>query len=268
MSSDVGTAQPRGGSASKGGSSDRVGEVDAREAGSGIAKRRRSARSAGNTQYVARKQRIIEAAAIRFTREGFDRADLSDIAADAGIDRANISYYLESKQDLYVQELLAVKRDVVPAAERVARSEAPAPARLRSLMVNLMSELDRQYPYLYLHYDELVDSLDPRFSSNPEVRKVARLSERHFEAFRSVVRDGIREGSFATELPAGIAAEAAIGMITHSRTWFDPAKSRYSGAQLGGAMADMLLSGLSCRPTAPELLVGRTRGRRNGSNAR
>jgi AcrR family transcriptional regulator len=225
---------------------------------SSIARRRRTARTNGNAGYIARQRRILEAAAIRFTKEGFDRADLADIAADAGIERANIYYYVESKEDLYVQVLLAVKGDVVPEAERIARSKDPAPLRLRRLMVDLMSEIDRQYPYLYLHYREIVDSPAPRFPLNPELRKFRKLGERHFETFRSVVRDGLRDGSFVTDLPAGIVAEAAIGMIIHSGTWFDSSKSRYSSADVGGAFADMLLSGLAGQGSAGRPTSSRT----------
>jgi hypothetical protein len=55
----------------------------------------------------------------------------------------------------------------------------------------------------------------------------------------------MREGVFVTDLSAGIVAEAAIGMVLQSKRWFDPARSRYSGTHLGGALADMLLQGLA-----------------------
>jgi TetR/AcrR family transcriptional regulator, cholesterol catabolism regulator len=211
----------------------------------GIARRRQTAREIGSGDYTARKHRILKAAAVRFTQDGFDRTDLSDIAADAGIERANIYYYVEGKDDLYVQVLLAVKGDVVQVAERIARSGEAAPERLRSLMVHLMSELDRQYPYLYLRYEQVIGSLTARFPDNPQVRAISRLTDRHFSAFRAVVRDGIRDGTFVTDLSPGIVAEAAIGMVLQSKRWFDPAKSRRSGTHLGGALADILLKGLS-----------------------
>jgi TetR/AcrR family transcriptional regulator, cholesterol catabolism regulator len=215
---------------------------------SSISRRRKSAREGSSGEYTARKHRILEAAAVRFKENGFDRTDLADIAADSGIERANIYYYVEGKDDLYVQVLLTVKGDVVQVAEQIARSGEPAPERLRSLMVHLMSELDRHYPYLYLRYEQVIGSLAARLPDNPQVRAISRLTERHFSAFRVVVRDGMRDGTFVTDLSPGIVAEAAIGMVLQSKKWFDPAKSRYSGTQLGGALADMLLQGLSSQP--------------------
>jgi TetR/AcrR family transcriptional regulator, cholesterol catabolism regulator len=214
---------------------------------SSISRRRNIAREGGSREYKARKDRILQAAAVRFKEDGFDRTDLADIAGDAGIERANIYYYVEGKDDLYVQVLLAVKGDVVQVAERIAKSSELAPERLRSLMVHLMSELDRHYPYLYLRYEQVIGSLTVRFPDNPQVRAISRLTNRHFAAFRLVVRDGMRDGTFVTDLSPGIVAEAAIGMVLQSKKWFDPAKSRYSGTHLGGALADILLQGLSAK---------------------
>jgi AcrR family transcriptional regulator len=176
--------------------------------------------------------------------ERFDRADLSDIAADAGIERANIYYYVESKEDLYLQVLLQVKSDVVAAAERIARSSEPPVQRLRMLMVELMEELDRHYPFLYLHYEETTQSVAARNPDDLNLRQVLRLTERHFSAFRTVVRDGIHDGSFRTVLPAATVAQTAIGMVLVTGKWWEPAKSSLSGAELGAALADLLLQGL------------------------
>ena len=212
----------------------------------GITRRRQTAREIGSGDYTARKPpNSSKPPPCGSRRMDSTVTDLSDIAADAGIERANIYYYVEGKDNLYVQVLLAVKGDVVQVAERIARSGEAAPERLRSLMVHLMSELDRQYPYLYLRYEQVIGSLTARFPDNPQVRAISRLTDRHFSAFRAVVRDGIRDGTFVTDLSPGIVAEAAIGMVLQSKRWFDPAKSRRSGTHLGGALADILLKGLS-----------------------
>lgn len=214
---------------------------------SAIARRRRAAQENGSSEYKARKQRILEAAAARFNADGFDQADLADIAAQAGIERANIYYYTEGKEDLYLQVLLAVKADVVRVAERVAKSPAPTPERLRTLMVDLLSELGRHYPYLYLRYSQVTESFAARHPDNQQVKAVLRMTERHFQAFRSVIRDGMRDGTFVTELSAGIMAEAAIGMVLHTQKWFDPSRSPYSAGHLGSALADTFLDGLRAR---------------------
>ena len=209
-----------------------------------IARRRIAAQEHPSPEYRDRQQRVLQAAARRFMEERFDRADLSDIAADAGIERANIYYYVESKEDLYLQVLLQVKSDVVAAAERIARSSEPPVQRLRMLMVELMEELDRHYPFLYLRYEETTQSVAARNPDDPHLRQVLRLTERHFSAFRTVVRDGIHDGSFRTVLPAATVAQTAIGMVLVTGKWWEPAKSSLSGAELGAALADLLLQGL------------------------
>jgi AcrR family transcriptional regulator len=75
------------------------------ERASKMARRRTTAREGASSEYAARKQRILEAAALKFKEEAFDRADLSDMAADAGTERPNSCNYFENKEDLYPQVL-------------------------------------------------------------------------------------------------------------------------------------------------------------------
>jgi TetR/AcrR family transcriptional regulator, cholesterol catabolism regulator len=210
-----------------------------------IARRRMAAQQNPSPEYRERQRRVLEAAAHRFMEDRFDSADLSDIAADAGIERANIYYYVESKEDLYLQVLLEVKSDVVAAAERIARPSEPPAQRLRKLMVELMEELDRHYPFLYLHYEETTHLVAARNPNNHHLRQVLQLTERHFSAFRAVINDGVHDGSFATVLPVTTVAQTAAGIVLLTSKWWGPAKSSLSGAELGAALADLLLQGLS-----------------------
>jgi len=127
-------------------------------------------------------------------------------------------------------------------------------------MVELMSAFEEQYPLLYLDFQEkLVDAAvhDPTGT----IARLMKARDRTFAAFRKVVSDGIGEGTFKPILPPGLAAEAAIGMICWSYRWFDPEQSRFSGAEIGAAFADLLLTGM---------IAGRrdTRSRAKGHTSR
>jgi AcrR family transcriptional regulator len=62
----------------------------------------------------ATKQRVLEAAARAFAREGYDGARLEDIAREAGIRRSSLLHHFESKEALY----LAVVESAFHALER------------------------------------------------------------------------------------------------------------------------------------------------------
>ena len=48
----------------------------------------------------AKREAILEAAARVFASEGFDRASMAALAQDAGISKANIYHYYDSKDAL------------------------------------------------------------------------------------------------------------------------------------------------------------------------
>src|SRR5579864_8763462 len=91
------------------------------DSSSGIARRRRKAQEANSAGYSRRKQQVLDAAAHLFKERGFSGVKLAEIAEAAGIDRANVYYYAENKEDLYLQVLLSVKVETATRAEVVAR---------------------------------------------------------------------------------------------------------------------------------------------------
>ena len=52
------------------------------------------------------KQRIIDAARERFTRDGYDQATVRAIAADAGVDVAMVYYFFDNKEGLFTAAAL------------------------------------------------------------------------------------------------------------------------------------------------------------------
>jgi TetR/AcrR family transcriptional regulator, cholesterol catabolism regulator len=223
--------------------------VSAKRTKSGIADRRVRAQDAENPGYATRRRQVLEVAAHHFARFGLDGAKLSAIAEEAGVDRANLYYYADGKADLFLQVLHAVKLEAAFRAEEVARSQRTAAARLRHLMVDLMTDVEKNYPFLYVHYNTVVTQLSASHPAYKRVLGFVELTGRHFAAFRKVVEDGIRSGEFVSTLPPWIVARAAVGSIADSHRWFDPGTSELSGEEIGNGFADILLGGL-----APEAL--------------
>lgn len=52
------------------------------------------------------KQRVIDAARERFTRDGYERATVRGIAADAGVDVAMVYYFFGNKEGLFAASVL------------------------------------------------------------------------------------------------------------------------------------------------------------------
>jgi AcrR family transcriptional regulator len=156
---------------------------------SGIADRRGRAQDGKNPVYATRRRQVLEVAAHHFARFGLEGAKVSAIAEEAGVDRANLYYYADGNADLFLQVLHAVKLEAASRAEAVARSRQPAAARLRLLMVDLMTDVEKNYPFLYVHYDTVVTQLSASHPAYKRVHEFVELTGRRFAAFRKVVED-------------------------------------------------------------------------------
>jgi AcrR family transcriptional regulator len=97
---------------------------------------------------------ILEAARLRFTRDGFDRVGVRDIAADAGINAALVIRYFGSKENLFTEAiteafnldaLLDVEREIF--GETLAHyifSKRETPGALDPLIALLRSATNEQ----------------------------------------------------------------------------------------------------------------------------
>lgn len=79
---------------------DETGETG--ETGEADGRRRRDA--------AATRQALLEAASSRFTRLGYDRTTLRDVAADVGVNLALIKRYFDSKEGLFKAALASTPR--------------------------------------------------------------------------------------------------------------------------------------------------------------
>jgi AcrR family transcriptional regulator len=80
-----------------------------------------------------RRQQILEAALDVFSRQGFNAAKVSDVAARAGVSQGTIYWYFESKEELLTQALLSFFDDFGQEAMQALEKCATASAKLRAL---------------------------------------------------------------------------------------------------------------------------------------
>jgi len=153
----------------------------------------------------ARPDEILDAALEEFEAQGFDAARVEDIAARAGLSKAGVYLYFDSKAALL--EAL-IRREVAPVA---ARAEAIAlagvadpPAALRAMATFAFGALAN--PRIFA-VPRLVLSISKRF---PEIAGVyrAEVIDRARGALIAIVRAGVARGDFRK-----VDAEAAVRLV-------------------------------------------------------
>ncbi|NUT77937.1 TetR family transcriptional regulator [Pseudomonas sp. C1C7] len=90
--------------------------------------------------------RILKAASEEFSVSGFDATQTRDIAARAGIPKANLYYYFQTKENLYAHVLLSFVGPLLKASAALRESDDPAvglkayiKARIRIIQENPLS---------------------------------------------------------------------------------------------------------------------------------
>ncbi|WP_160107775.1 TetR/AcrR family transcriptional regulator [Pseudomonas izuensis] len=71
------------------------------------------------------QQLILEAASAEFAAKGFDATQTRDIAARAGVPKANLYYYFQSKENLYAKVLLGFVEPLLEASAVLRESDDP-----------------------------------------------------------------------------------------------------------------------------------------------
>ncbi len=159
--------------------------------------------SALSEEALQTRKRILDAAERIFSRKGFDGARVDEIAEEAGVNKALIYYYFESKKALLeelvnsaIRELVAEKEavfDSLPEKVNLATGDIPKElmrsgidltSRRISLLGILCTEAlkdDDEVPALFRVMDKYMSSLLPAFKKAGVT--VSNINEIRFPAF-------------------------------------------------------------------------------------
>ncbi|MGF6201884.1 TetR/AcrR family transcriptional regulator [Pseudomonas laurylsulfatiphila] len=89
---------------------------------------------------------ILQAASAEFAAKGFDGTQTRDIAARAGVPKANLYYYFQSKENLYGQVLLGFVQPLLDASAVLRESDDPV-AGLQAY-ITARIRIAREHPYI------------------------------------------------------------------------------------------------------------------------
>lgn len=208
-------------------------------------KRRAAALDDGGREYLQKRQEITTAAGRVFKSKGLHATNVNDIAAEASVDRATLYYYFGSKQEIFEEVVSTAVEANAVQAEAIRAKDAPAPAKLRELIVSLMVSYAANYPFLYVFIQENLTQLG---KTRPEWSHEMRQLNRRYEAtIVGILTEGIADGSLASDGDPTTLAYGLLGMLGWTNRWFNPEESAQTAEQIGTTFADVFLSGLVTR---------------------
>lgn len=209
---------------------------------SGIGKRRTAAREESSAAYQRRRREIAEAAVRVFDRLGLQGASISAVAAELGIDRASVYYYISSKEELFDEVLRAVAERNSAMAAEIAASTLPPPRKLHELIVAIMESYGEHYPLLFIYIRENLSRVPDRRSKwSSDMRQINRVIE---NAFIGIIEEGYADGSLRNVGPSRVVAYGMLGVVGWTHRWFRPQTSPQTAREIGETYAEMMVSGL------------------------
>jgi AcrR family transcriptional regulator len=190
------------------------------------------------------RDEILEAAAQVFRHKGFHGASMQDIAEAVHLQKASLYHHVSSKQEILLALLDRALDLLFECLEPLTRSPAPAPEKLRQMILTylrtLTEEIDLAAVLLLEHR-----SLEPELRNRHIPKR-----DRFEQLWREVLEQGKTEGVFVVaDVP--LTARAILGILNWTITWYR-SDGAFSVQQIGEMYADLLLNGLLKRTGGQE----------------
>ncbi len=209
---------------------------------SGIGKRRSAAKTDSSASYQAKRGEIAEAAVRVFNRLGFQHTSLGTVAAELGINRASLYYYISSKEALFDEVVRTMVERNVELVKSIQGSNISPRRKISDLIMALMSSYSEHYPLFYIYIGENLSHVrDDRSEWSRSMRNLNRATS---EAVIAIIEQGYADKTFRNIGSARVVAYGVLGLVGWTHRWFRPADSDVSAAEIGRTYADMVLAGL------------------------
>lgn len=162
------------------------------------------------------REDVVRAAGRLFAERGYHGTSMRDLGRELGLLGSSLYSHVDSKQDLLVEVVEEGARLFEASAQNALMVEGEAEDRLRSLITG--------------HVDVVVDDLDVARTYLNEARMLDSVSRQriidardHYEeAFRTVIREGIDQGSFRESLDPKTSSIFILSVLNALERWYDP----------------------------------------------
>jgi AcrR family transcriptional regulator len=199
------------------------------------------------------RERVLQAAAELFSRQGFDRTSMREVAELSGLGKSSLYHHIPGKQELLGEIVDRAVDQLLAALESESRAELPASERLRrAVHAHVVAYID--------HRDSVACFIQEGRALQREQRDAYVAKRDRYEAwFRQIVARGIDDGEFEPT-SVKLAVFALLGMCHWVVRWYRP-DGEFAPEQIADHFADFAVSALARRGFAPEVVQARSRGR-------
>lgn len=183
---------------------------------------------------------VVEAAGRLFAERGYHGTSMRDLGKELGLLGSSLYAHVNSKQDLLVAVVEEGAALFEASAERALAKKGDAADRMAGLISG--------------HVDVVLENLDVARTFLNEARmldkdyrsRIVEARDHYEKAFRSVIRQGVVDGSFRADVDAKTSSIFILSVLNAVERWYNP-RGALSRAQLVDELNAFTLSSLSLR---------------------
>lgn len=185
-----------------------------------------------STEFVQRRESIIDTASEVFKQRGYDAGSLDDVAAALGLRKSSLYYYVRSKAELlYFVFDRAISRALERLETLMSTNESPR-QRLEALIRHQVMVVSDD-PSLFTVFFDQRPHLDDEYET--EIQKKER---RYLRLYAQGITDAAEAGVLI-HIDPRYAAQLVLGMTSWTYKWFD--RSRDNADDLADAAVQLIL---------------------------
>jgi AcrR family transcriptional regulator len=159
---------------------------------------------------------VVRAAGRLFADRGYHGTSMRDLGKELGLLGSSLYSHVSSKQDLLVEVVAEGARLFEESAERALAVAGKASDRLDALIAG--------------HVDVVIENIDVARTFLNEARvldaahrsRIVDARDHYEEAFRGVIRDGKRDGSFSPDVDPKTASIFILSILNAVERWYRP----------------------------------------------
>jgi AcrR family transcriptional regulator len=161
------------------------------------------------TEFNEKQLQIIETAERLFAQKGFDGTSVRDIAEEASINVAMISYYFGSKEKL-MEAIFEVKIGRVQMrVEELMKQDNMSPIqKINTLIEEHIERVMKSQQFYRIMICEQVSNSNPAIMA-----KVKQLKLRNAELIAELIKDGQKKGDFKKKVDVVLMLNTMIGTV-------------------------------------------------------
>jgi AcrR family transcriptional regulator len=165
------------------------------------------------------EEHLLRIAAHRFASAGYRQTTLEEIARQAGVAKASMYRYFESKQELLAKMFIKVTTTLASRIEPLLTVSLAPEEKLRRAVQELVRAVGEHVALFTVFYGEEAD-LPPRLHA-----EITAVRQRLSANLERILAEGMEQGVFR-QLNAKLLVYAITGMCAWLHKWYTPGEAR------------------------------------------